>query len=100
MAFVKVQDSVSIAGDAARPDIHFLLVTPTLIHAVGRSAWVLVDSETKTDWRQDRRTGVKSGFQFGRVLPNGIALWVKPEAWWGHDRGGQWNVKTGIVWYR
>lgn len=100
MTFVKVQNFSSVAGDDARPDFNFLLITPTLITKVGRRSWMLLDSETKTDWRRGGRTGVKSGIQAGWVLPNGIGIWIKPEVWWGPNRGGQWNIKTGIVWYR
>jgi hypothetical protein len=100
MTYVKVQNFTSVAGDDARPDLNFLLITPTFIHTVGRRSWVLLDTETRTDWLQDRRTGVKSGIQFGSILPDGIGLWVKPEVWWGPNRDGQWNLKTGIVWYR
>jgi hypothetical protein len=99
MFYVKFQDFVSIAGDDDRADYHFLLITPTLIHRLGSASWVLLDTESRTDWSRDR-TGVKSGVQFGRILPNGIGVWLKPEVWWGGDRGGDWNFKTGIVWYR
>jgi hypothetical protein len=100
MAFVKVQDFISIAGDEDRPDTHFMLITPTFIHTVGRSSWLLFDSETKTDWQRDGRTGVKSGLQWGWIVSPGFGLWVKPEVWWGQNRDGKWNLKTGFVWYR
>jgi len=77
-----------------------MLITPTFIRSFGRSSWILVDSETKTDWRRDARTGVKSGVQWGSIVGRGVGLWVKPEVWWGGNRDGQWNLKTGIVWYR
>jgi len=83
----------------ARPEHHFLLITPTLIRRIGGASWILADTESRTDWERDR-TGVKSGLQFGHILSNGIGVWIKPEAWWGGDRGGDWNLKTGIVWYR
>ena len=97
---VKVQNLTSIAGDSTRPAVNFLLVTPTLIRAFGRGWWVLADTETKTDWRRDRRTGVKSGIQLGHVVSRGLGLWIKPEVWWGPNQDGNWNLKTGIVWYR
>ena len=97
---VKVQNFTSFAGAEDRQDVNFLLITPTLLRAFGRSSWVLVDSEVKTDWRRDRRTGVKSGVQLGRVFSKGPGLWIKPEVWWGANQDGNWNLKTGIVWYR
>ena len=100
MAYVKVQNFSSFAGDAARPAFNFLLITPTLITTVGRRSWVLIDSETNTDWNNGGRTGVKSGFQYGWILPDGLGLWIKPEVWWGPNRGGEWALKTGLVWYR
>ena len=99
MFYVKFQDFISVAGDEARPEHHFLLITPTLIRRIGGASWILADTESRTDWERDR-TGVKSGLQVGHILPNGIGVWIKPEAWWGGDRGGDWNLKTGIVWYR
>jgi hypothetical protein len=100
LAYVKVQNFTSVAGDASRPDLNFLLITPTLIHTLPGRKWILVDTETKTDWESAGRTNVKSGVQIGWLLPDGIGLWIKPEVWWGPNRGGQWNIKTGIVWYR
>ena len=98
--YVKFQNFVSIGGDDSRADVNFLLVTPTFIHGVGRSWWVLADSETKTNWERGARTGVKSGFQLGRRLATGVGLWVKPEIWWGANRDGIWNIKVGVVWYQ
>ena len=97
---VKVQNLTSIAGDGARPDISHLLITPTFIRAVSEQWWVLLDTETKTKWNADGRTGVKSGFQIGRVVAPGVGFWVKPEAWWAANRDGQWNLKFGLVWYQ
>ena len=97
--FIKLQNFTSIAGDDERPDANYLLVTPTLIKAVGSAWWVLADTETKTNWRAGRATGVKSGLQVGRRIAPGVGLWVKPEAWWGPNRDGIWNLKLGLVWY-
>jgi hypothetical protein len=99
MFLVKFQNFVSIAGSPSRPDVNFLLITPSFIHAVGRRWWVLADSETRTLWRVDAHTGVKSGVQVGRNL-GGVSVWVKPELWWGPNNDGRWNLKFGLVWYR
>lgn len=100
MFFVKVQNFTSVAGSSARHDINHLLVTPLFVHVLPHYWWVLVDSETKTNWMRDGRTGVKSGLQIGRRLAPGVGFWVKPEAWWGPNRDARWNVKFGIVWYQ
>ena len=100
MFIVKVQNFISVAGDASRPDVNYLLVTPLFVHAVGSEWWVLIDSETKTNWRFDARTGVKSGLQFGRRVGPNVGIWLKPEVWWGQNRDGDWNLKFGIVWYQ
>jgi hypothetical protein len=97
---VKFQNLSSIGGDGARPDINHLLITPTFIHAIVPGWWVLLDTETKSKWNEDGRTGVKSGFQLGRVISPGVGFWVKPEAWWGPNRDGKWNLKFGLVWYQ
>jgi hypothetical protein len=100
LAYLKLQNFTSVAGADSRPSANYLLVTPTFIHAVGGAWWVLADTEIKTNWREDGRTGVKSGLQIGRHITNGVGLWVKPEAWWGPNRDGSWNLKLGVVWYQ
>jgi hypothetical protein len=100
MLLVLVQNFSSIAGDASRPNINFLQITPTFVQAVARGWWILADSRIKTDWRRDGRTGVRSGLQIGRNFPGKLAVWVKPEAWWGPNRDGRWNLTSGFVWYR
>ena len=98
--FVKVQNFVSFAGDEDRPDVNYLLITPTLIKGVGRDWWMLADTETKSNWKAGGRTGVKSGFQVGRRVSRSLGVWVKPEAWWGANPDGEWNLKFGFVWYQ
>jgi hypothetical protein len=100
LAYVKLQNFTSFAGDAARPDFNVLLITPTVIRSFHRSWWYLADTETSTNWNKGGRTGVKSGLQIGHVFGNGLGFWMKPEVWWGPNRSGQWNLKTGFVWYR
>src|SRR4051812_42309418 len=68
LAYLKLQNFTSVAGSDNRQSVNYLLVTPTIIHAVGDAWWLLADTETKTNWRQDGRTGVKSGLQFGRHM--------------------------------
>ena len=97
---VKVQELVSIAGDSARPDVNTLLITPVFIQTVKTRWWILVDSETNTNWERDGRTGLKSGLQLGRITSASFSLWVKPEVYWGPNRDGRWNLKFGLVWYR
>ena len=100
LAYVKLQNFTSVGGDDTRAPVNHLLVTPTVIRAVGRAWWVLADAETKTNWRQDGRTGLKAGVQVGRRITTGVGLWVKPEVWCGPNRDGTWNLKLGVVWYR
>jgi hypothetical protein len=98
--FVKFQNFSSIAGSASRPDINFFLVTPTLIHKITAAWWYLVDGETKTDWLQNNKTGIRGGLQVGHAFGSRFAAWVKPEAAWTPDQDRQWNLKFGLVWYR
>jgi hypothetical protein len=98
--YVKLQNFTSVAGDEARQPVNYLLVTPTFIRAVGGAWWLLADAETKTNWREDGRTGVKTGVQIGRRIATGVGLWAKPEVWLGPHREGTWNLKVGVVWYQ
>jgi hypothetical protein len=100
LLFVKLQELVSVAGDSRRSDVNTLLITPIFIHTVKERWWVLADSETRTNWLREGRTGVKSGLQIGRTIATGFGVWAKPEVWWGPNRDGRWNLKLGLVWYR
>jgi hypothetical protein len=100
MFFVRVQNLMSLGNDDRRPDFNVLVINPTFIRNFGGHFWILADTETQTDWRRDERTGIKSGLQVGRAIAGRIGVWGKPEVWWGPNRGGQWNLKFGIVWYR
>ena len=100
MFFVKVQNLSSIGGAADRPDINFLLVTPTFIHTAHKNWWFLVDAESRTDWQQDRATAVRGGLQVGHAFGSRFSMWVKPEAGWDPNQDMQWNLKFGLVWFR
>lgn len=100
MFFAKIQNFTSVAGSSSRADVNYLLVTPLFFQGIGREWWMLADSETRTDWTLGGRTGIKSGLQFGRRVSGNVGVWIKPEAWWGPNRNGRWNLKLGIVWYQ
>jgi hypothetical protein len=72
---VKAQNFSSFAGDAARADINFFLVTPTFIHTLMPSWWHLVDGETKTDWTRNNKTGVRGGLQVDHAFDRHFSLW-------------------------
>jgi len=96
MFFCKVQDQFSVAGDDDRPDIHHLLVTPTLLWRLRPLIWLLFDSEAQIDWRRDR-TSYKSGVLFGTSFGHGRGGWIKLEVPWGENRLGDWTVKASFA---
>jgi hypothetical protein len=99
-AFVKLQDFVSVAGDADRPDIHYFLVTPTVLWRLTRSWWIVADSESKTDWKRGNATSFRSGFQIGKMLSPRLGVWIKSEIPWGPNRLGSWTLKLTAFWTR
>jgi hypothetical protein len=96
---IKLQNLTSVAGDSSKPDVNYFLFTPIYAHVIGTRWWIQADTETKTKWTDEGRTGVKSGVQFGRRFGRGLGVWLKPEVWWGPNRDGRWNLKFGFVWY-
>jgi len=67
--------------------LNYLLVAPAFVHLFKQRWWVLADFESKTDWPNHSRTGMKSGMQLGRNPSPGLGAWVKPEPWWGPNEG-------------
>jgi hypothetical protein len=96
---VKAQDFFSFSGDDKRPNIHFLLTTPTLLYRLTPRWWILVDTESKTNWERDNRTSFRSGVQVGRIFRRRFAVWIKPEVPWGGNREGDWALKVALVFY-
>jgi hypothetical protein len=93
----KVQDFMSFAGNGTRPDIHYTLITPTLMWRYSRKSWILLDTETKINWERDHRTSYRSGVQFGRMFSRKFGLWVKPEIPWGKNREADWFLKFAVI---
>ena len=97
---VKLQNFVSFAGAGSRPDVNYLLTTPTVFYRFHRRWWVLLDTEAKTNWERDHRVSFRSGIQVGHAVSPRIALFVKNEAPWGEHREGDWALKVGMIVYR
>jgi hypothetical protein len=93
----KFQDVISFAGNGNRPDIHYLLITPTLMWRYSRKSWILLDTEGKINWQLDNKSSFRSGLQFGRMFNRKFGLWVKPEIPWGNHREGDWFLKFGLI---
>ncbi len=100
VVLAKVQQYVSVAGNRNRPDVNHLLVTPTLLYTLNPRWWILVDTETKTDWENDNRSSFKSGIQVGHVVSARFAVYLKHEIHWGEFREGDFNLKLAFTWYR
>ena len=92
-AFVKVQEFESFAGPSSRPDVSYLLITPTVLWRVSRRYWVLVDSESRTSWTQDV-TSYRSGLLVGRMFSTRAGVSLKAEVPWGNHRLGDWTLKA------
>ena len=104
---IKFQEFVSYAGDADRPDSHFLLTTPMVIYRFHRKWWIQVDTETRTDWEQHNRVSFRSGFGIGHMLSPRFGLMIKSEIPWGKHRSvgvggpeGDWRLTVSLIWYR
>jgi hypothetical protein len=98
--FVKVQDVISVAGVSDRPDIHYLLVTPTLLYRPVQRLWVVADVESRTNWENNNRADFRAGFQVGRVIGNKLGFAVKPEIPFGGRKVGDWTLRFSVIRYR
>jgi hypothetical protein len=100
LAFVKVQDFSSFAGNSKRPDVKYLLVTPTLLWNFTHRDWVLVQEESNTAFTKSGGTWFKAGLQVGHMFNRKFGVWIMPEVLWGEPRPGNFNLKASFVWNR
>ncbi len=97
---VKAQDFFSVAGDDARPDLHYMTITPLLVWRLkGKPYWIQLDAETQTNWNADAHTGVKAGFLLGRMAKK-RGMWIKFEVGMGQYRVQTFAIKTSIFMVR
>ena len=97
---VKFQDFISVAGVGDRPDIHMLLITPSLNYIPARRWFVNADFESRTNWKNDNRTDFRVGFGAGRVMSRKLFIGIKCEVPIGATRPGDWALKFISVFYR
>ena len=95
-AYVKFQEFESFAGTSSRPDISYLLITPTALWRVSRRYWVLVDSESRTSWTLHGTTSYRSGLLVGRMFTPRAGFSLKAEVPWGNHRLGDWTLKANF----
>ena len=93
-AYVKLQDWFSFAGDEARPDVHYLNVTPTFLWRLGKRWWTLVDAESNTNWKKDDHTGFRGGLLLGRMISTRAGISLKGEFPFGGYPQTDWAVKA------
>lgn len=86
LAYVKIQDHFSFAGDSDRFDVHYTLVTGVFLWRLSRQWWTTVDAESNTDWERDGATWYKAGFLLGRMFSRRSGLSLKVEVPFGDDR--------------
>lgn len=93
LAFVKVQDWISFAGDGERPDVHYLTVTPTLLWRLSPRWWTVLDAESTSDWEQDGQTSFRVGLLLGRMLSPRHGLSLKAELPFGGHAQTDWTLE-------
>jgi len=98
--FVKAQDVISFAGVGDRPDIHYLLVTPTLLYRPVRRWWMVAALESRTNWENDNRTDFRAGFQVGRIVGGRLGFAVRPEIPFGGTKLGDWTLAFSVIRYQ
>jgi len=98
--FVKFQDFISVGGVGERPDVHALIINPTLNYIPARRWLVQADLESRTNWKNDNRTDFRVGFGAGKVISRRSFLGLKCEVPIGPTRSGDWTIKVTNIFYR
>jgi hypothetical protein len=96
VAYIKIQDWFSFAGQSNRPKVHYLTVTGLILRRISKQWWLLLDTESNTDWLNEGHTWYKSGLLLGIMFSNRVGLSVKGEIPFGQYRPGDWTIKTSL----
>ena len=94
---VRFQDYFSFAGQSDRPDIHYFVTAPAVMWRYTKKAWILLDTEAKTNWENRGNTSFRYGVQIGTMLNRHVGFSVKPEFPWGEHREGDWTLKFTLI---
>ena len=94
--FVKVQDSISFAGQSDRADMHAMTVQSFIVTKLSDRWWVGADTEAKVNGERDNERSCKSGVILLSMWSKSFGTWVKPEIPWGANREGDWNLKASF----
>lgn len=95
LAFLKFQDWISFAGSGEN-DYHYFTVTFSTLLRIIKKFWVVIDSESNTDWLNNNNTWYKSGFLGGYMISRRVGSWVKGEIPYGQYHTGEWYLTIGI----
>jgi len=97
---LKMQDYISVAGDDARADVHYLATTPYLLVLLKKRWWLQLETEAKTNFEASADTSFKSAVAIGRMLNRNMGVWIKPEVPWGPHREGDFTLKTSLFYVK
>jgi len=98
-ALVKTQMHVSFAGASDRPDVRYLLVTPTALFRPVPRVWLLTETEMKQRFVRPDTRAFKTAFEAGRMMRRGLTMAIRPEFGWGENREVDWSLKGIVTWY-
>lgn len=96
VAYLKIQDWFSFAGQSNRQKVHYLTVTGVILRRISKQWWALLDTESNTDWLKDGHTWYKTGILLGIMFSNRVGLSLKGEIPFGQYRPGDWTIKGGL----
>jgi len=97
---IRLQEHVSLAGDASRPAVNYLQTAPSVVYNFRPRWWMSVETEATTDWQHDNRVSFRTGVELGHVVARRFGVSVRPEIPWGANRTGDWTVKVVVTRYR
>jgi hypothetical protein len=92
----QLQQSNSVAGDEASPDINYTKLDLSLRDAWGAN-WVKMSVNMRADWEQDGKTGAVGELEYGRRLDPSWSLWFMAGGLlWGEGVKGTYGTKVMI----
>ena len=76
--FPNIQQYSSVGGSSGRRDVNFTTLKPNLLTRWPNRTYTFLEPQFTLDWERNAKVGLTVELEYGKLLSNNIAAWVRP----------------------